>query len=149
LENTEALVQKATARFREGYNCAESVLLTLSEHLDEHTPLIPKIATGFGAGIGQSGSVCGALTGSVIAANLKHATGEPNREKRGVCYKFIAQLYKQFADKQGSVMCRDLIKYDLSDPTQDAKARQEGVFQKICANCVKTAVQNFLELEKQ
>jgi hypothetical protein len=37
----------------------------------------------------------------------------------------------------------------LSNPEEAAKARQEKVFEKICANLIKTVIENFLELENK
>jgi hypothetical protein len=39
-----------------------------------------------------------------------------------------------------------LIKYDLTNPEEAAKARKEKVFEKICTNLIKIAIENFLKL---
>jgi len=49
--------EDAAERFRRGDNCTQSVLLTVLEHYNGESELIPKIATGFGGGIGRCGSV--------------------------------------------------------------------------------------------
>jgi C_GCAxxG_C_C family probable redox protein len=64
--------EKAVSRFLSGYNCAQSILLTMSEHRDGENVLIPRIATAFGGGIGRCGSICGALTGGVMAIGIKY-----------------------------------------------------------------------------
>lgn len=151
MSSSQALSEKAIIRFQGGYNCAQSVLLTLYEHLepDSKNELVPKIATGFGGGIGRCGSVCGALAGSVMAVGIKYGTNETGVEKRAKAYAHAQTLYKQFEKQHGTVLCRDLIKLDLSNPEEAAKARQEKVFEKICANLIKTAVENFLDLESK
>jgi C_GCAxxG_C_C family probable redox protein len=147
----QTLAEKAMGHYQSGYNCAQSVLLTLYEHLEPEgkNDLIPKIAAGFGGGIGRCGSACGALTGSVMAVGIKYASNEAGMEKRAETYAKAKKLYKQFEKQHGTVYCRDLIKYDLSNPEEAAKARQEKVFEKICANLIKTAVKNFLEFESK
>jgi C_GCAxxG_C_C family probable redox protein len=149
--SSQALAEKAIIRFQGGYNCAQSVLLTLYEHMEAEgkNELIPKIATGFGGGIGRCGSVCGALTGGVMAVGIKYGTNETGVEKRAKAYAHAQTLYKQFEKQHGTVLCRDLIKYDLSNPEEAAKARQEKVFEKVCANFIKAAIENFLELENK
>ena len=149
--SSQALAEKAIIRFQGGYNCAQSVLLTLYEHMEAEgkNKLIPKIAAGFGGGIGRCGSVCGALTGSIMAVGIKYAPNETGVEKRAKAYATAQTLYKQFEKQHGTVLCRDLIKYDLSIPEMAAKARQERVFEKVCANLIKTAIENFLELENK
>ena len=43
------------------------------------------------------------------------------------------------------LFCPDLVKYDLSNPDEAAKAKQEKVFKKACANPIKSAIENFLK----
>jgi C_GCAxxG_C_C family probable redox protein len=56
--------------FDQGYYCAESVLLAVSDHYGIQSPWIPKIATGFCSGVARTGGLCGAYTGAVMAVNL-------------------------------------------------------------------------------
>jgi C_GCAxxG_C_C family probable redox protein len=146
----EAVADQAVAHFKNGYNCAQSVLLALYLHMDEgENPLIPKIAAGFGGGIGRCGSVCGALTGSIMAVGIKDAPNEPGMEKRAKAYADAKALFQKFQEQNGTVLCKDLIKLDLSNPAEAAKAREEGTFRKVCDNLIRTAVKNFLEQENK
>jgi C_GCAxxG_C_C family probable redox protein len=146
---TEAVANQAIAHFRNGYNCAQSVLLALYLHADTtgENELIPKIAAGFGGGIGRCGSVCGALTGSIMAVGIKNAPNEPGIEKRAKTYANAKTLYQQFEKQHSTTFCRDLIKYDLSNPEEAAKFRQEGIPQKVCSKLIKAAIENYLTLE--
>lgn len=150
MSSSQELAEKAVQRFQGGFNCAQSVLLTLYEHLEStgENELVPKIAAGFGGGIGRCGSVCGALTGSIMAVGIKYAPNEAGAEKRAQTYLNARALYRKFEAQHGTVFCRDLIKYDLSNPQEAAKARQEGASEKVCAKLVKSAIDNFFELEK-
>jgi C_GCAxxG_C_C family probable redox protein len=151
VSSTEALAQKAVQRFESGYNCAQSVLLTLYERLEPEgkNELVPKIAAGFGGGIGRCGSVCGALTGSIMAVGIMYAPNEAGAEKRAKAYANARALYQQFEKQHGTVFCRNLIKYDLSNPQEAAKARQEKAFEKVCNQLIKDAVENFLAIENK
>lgn len=150
MSSSQELAEKAVQRFQGGFNCAQSVLLTLYEHLEStgENELVPKIAAGFGGGIGRCGSVCGALTGSIMAVGIKYAPNEAGAEKRAQTYLNARALYRKFEAQHGTVFCRDLIKYDLANPQEAAKARQEGASEKVCAKLVKSAIDNFFELEK-
>lgn len=55
--NQENLLgEKAVRHFRDdGYNCSQSVLLTMFEHWNCKNELVPKVATAFGGGIGRCG----------------------------------------------------------------------------------------------
>jgi len=142
------LCEKAVKHFREEYNCAQSVLLTMFEHWNGKSELIPKIATAFGAGIGRCGSVCGALTGGVMAIGIRYGTNEPSLEKRLRAYELAERFYKQFERQHGSVLCRELIGYDLSNPEELEQARKTKVFEEQCVNFVRKTVETLLELSE-
>ena len=150
LSNQE-LVEKAVKDFQSGFNCTQSILLTLYGNMapDGKSDLIPKIASGFGGGMGLCGSVCGALTGTIMAIGIKYGSNEKGEEKNMQAYAKANALYRLFEQRQGTVLCRELIKYDLSNPAELDKARQEGVFGRICTNLVRTAMENYLEMENK
>jgi C_GCAxxG_C_C family probable redox protein len=124
------------------------VLLTLAEHLGVENPDLAKVATGFGSGMG-CGATCGALAGCIMAAGLKLGTNTPGREQRKACTKFSRSLYQQFQKQHQTAFCRDLIGYDLSDPQQASKAHETDVFEKTCPRLIRSAVQIFLNQEKE
>lgn len=140
------LCERAVERSRKGYNCAQSVLLTMFEHWNGKDELIPKIATAFGGGIGRCGSVCGALTGGVMAIGIKYGTNEPSVDKRSKAYELARMVYKEFERRHGSVSCRELIGYDLSNPEEFEKARNANVFEEKCRDFIRTAVEILVSL---
>jgi len=146
LTDKKMLSEKAVNRFLEGYNCAQSVLLTMFEHWNSKNMLIPKIATGFGGGIGRCGSVCGALTGGVMAIGTKYGTNEPSAEERLQCYKLSQELFKRFELQHGTVFCRELIHYDLSNSDEREKASKAKVFEEKCTDFVRTSIEILLDL---
>jgi len=148
MKEKKSLGEKAAARFLEGYNCAQSVLLTMSEHWNGKNELVPKIATAFGGGIGRCGSVCGALTGGIMAIGIKYGTNEPSIKKRLKAYELANTFYKRFNQQYGTVLCRELIGYDLSNPKEMAKVRKEKLLEEKCANFVRKAVEILTELDE-
>ena len=80
---TRTPAEQANTHYQSGYSCAQSVLLTLYEYIgpDGKNDLIPKIASGFGGGIGRCGSVCGALTGSIMAVGIKYGSNDTALKK--------------------------------------------------------------------
>jgi len=140
------LGEKASNLFLKGFNCSQSVLMTMFEHWGGNNELVPKIATAFGGGIGRCGSVCGALTGGVLAIGVRFGTNEPSVEKRLQSYELSRKFYEQFEKRNKGVLCKELIGYTLSNPDEYVKATKENVFQKKCAGYVKTAVTILLEL---
>jgi C_GCAxxG_C_C family probable redox protein len=138
--------QKALNLFLEGYNCSQSVLLAMFEHWGGNSELIPKIATGFGGGIGRCGSLCGALTGGIMALGIRFGTNEPSAEKRLQSYEFSRKFFEQFQKLNKGIFCKELTGYTLSKPEEYEKAKNENIFGKKCDNYVRNAVTILLEL---
>lgn len=126
MDETE-IAQRAVAHFRSGFNCAESVLLAMEEAYGIHSNVIPRIATPFGAGIGRRGSICGALTGAVMAVGLRHGRMVPKDEARERPYKLAIALYNDFEDEFSTVLCYELTGCDLTT--------EEGRKKHVRANC--------------
>jgi len=101
---------------------------------------LPQLASGFGGGIGHKGSLCGALTGAVMAIGMK--TGRTNPKDRATlqrgydkCQEFWGQFEKEF----GSVNCFDIIGAHLDNEEERQKWLAAGGREK-CADLVeKTA----------
>jgi C_GCAxxG_C_C family probable redox protein len=108
--------QDAKLHFNSGFNCAESILLTLGGGLRHNNSgvFIPRIATGFGGGVGRNGDMCGALSGGVMAIGL--ALGRDKAEQsRDPCYAAVDRFYTDFVKEFGSSKCRELIGIDLKE----------------------------------
>jgi hypothetical protein len=82
-----------------------------------------------------------------MAVGLKYGANEINQEKKALSYAKAQTLFQQFEKQHGSVMCRNLIKYDLSNPEELAKAKQANVFETVCSKFIKSVIKNFVELE--
>jgi C_GCAxxG_C_C family probable redox protein len=149
MKQKEELSEKAVKRFLEGYNCAQSVLLTMFEHWNCKSEFVPKIATGFGGGIGRCGSVCGALTGGVMALGIKYGTNQPSPKRRLNCYELAQKLYRQFERRHRSTLCRELIGYDLSNADQLEKARNAKVFEEKCPDFIRTVVEILIDFSER
>jgi C_GCAxxG_C_C family probable redox protein len=146
MDQHKVLAEEAVAYFAEGYNCAQSILMTMFRHWKGMNELVPKIATCFGGGIGRCGSVCGAVTGGAMALGIKFGTNEPSSEKRMKAYELAQRLYRRFEEENGSVLCRELIGCDLSDPVELEKARESKVFERKCHAFIINAVEILVEL---
>jgi C_GCAxxG_C_C family probable redox protein len=134
------LGEKAVRFFRDGYNCSESVLLTMTEHWGCKDELIPRVATPFGGGMGRCGSVCGAVTGGVMAIGVRCGRNAPT-EKPSRAYELAETFFRRFEKQNGSVVCRELIGLELSDPEQRRRAQEDRVFEKKCTVLVRSAVE--------
>jgi len=139
--------ERAAKHFEAGFNCAESVLMSFTESMGVRSDSIPKIATPFGGGIGRRGSVCGALTGGVMAIGLKVGRSEvKDTKRREESYEKALELFKRFEKEFGSPLCYDLIKLDLTTP--EGREKIKTVRLEKCINFVRAAAKNAAQLMK-
>jgi hypothetical protein len=68
--NPDQAARRSEELFRSGLCCSESLLQAIAEDLGIQSELIPKIATGLCAGISRTGSICGAVSGGVLAISM-------------------------------------------------------------------------------
>jgi C_GCAxxG_C_C family probable redox protein len=145
MKNKEELADRAVSLFNSGFNCAESLLLSSAEHLEKCTPSIPPVATGFGAGIGRRGSVCGALTGAVMALGVAYGRGKLSDDKDRI-YGHVQQLYEAFAEEFDTVICRELTDCDVSTPEGREKFAKEKIHEERCVNFVSKCAEMVFEM---
>lgn len=98
---------EAAALHRRGFNCAQSVALPFCEELGLDAALIKRAAEGFGAGMGDREQTCGALSGAILIASLKHAD-EKDPESKKTTYEVCARMSEAFAKQCGASVCADI-----------------------------------------
>lgn len=148
MKGRDTYPKKSATLFRQGYNCAQSVMLAMQDFWNENKTLEPKVASAFGGGIGRRGSLCGALTGGVIAIGQKYGSNRPLPEEREKAYSLALKFYERFQKENGSVYCRDLVGYNLADQKELKKARDSNVFFSKCIPVVERAVELLIDLSE-
>ena len=133
----------AVEMFNSGYNCAQAVLCAFCADLDLAKEKAMKLATGFGAGMGRKQEVCGAVTGGIMVIGLQHGQGyEEDTEAKELTYRLTRELITRFTAKHGSCLCRELLDgCDLSTEAGQKFSKENDLHNKICAECVRSAVQ--------
>ena len=111
----EQVAQRSAELFNQGLCCSESVLQAVAESRGIQSELIPKIATGFCAGVARTGGICGAVSGSVLAISLvtgRSNAQEPREENHRLVRLFLSECEARF----GSTNCEKLIGCRLDSP---------------------------------
>jgi len=128
-----------------GYGCGQAVLAPFAQDFGLSEELALRISTGFGSGMGRMCEVCGALTGAFMVIGLKYGKVVTDGTKYGsdteTTYRLVAELAKKFQEKNGTMFCRDLIGYDLSNPDERAKVIDKGLFKSVCGKAIIDAVE--------
>ena len=133
--------EQAVATFKERFNCSQSVLSVYAEEsgLDRETAL--KLSCGFGGGMARMGETCGAVTGAFMAIGLKFGAAVPGDSPVTLrTFELIREFVRQFEASHGSLVCKDLVGFDMSTPEGKEAAKQPGSFD-ICPKLVQSAVE--------
>lgn len=139
------LTKKQTTAFavkavEQGFLCSEAVLLALAKCQGISNDLIPRIATGFGAGFGRTGEVCGAVSGAVMGLGIRFGRSavrkepEPRRP-----YWFTTELLARFKGRFGNVRCSDLLGLDLSREEDAQRYKEQHFWETRCRGFVTEA----------
>ncbi len=102
--------EKARNYFLEGYNCSQSVFLAFCDltGFDEKTALL--VSSSFGGGMGRLREVCGAVSGMFMAAGVLYGYSDPKASTEKMeHYKRIQELAADFKERNGSIVCRDIL----------------------------------------
>ena len=135
-------MNEATEKFREGYNCAQSVLYAHRKELNLDGDTALRLACGFGAGMGRKEEVCGAVSGGILVMGLRHGRGEKDdRTATETTYTKTRELMDRFQEKHGSVMCRKLLNgCDLTTAEGQNSFNENDLFNRVCIPCVETVM---------
>lgn len=144
--NTKA--NKAMELFKEGYNCSQAVLCAFCEELDLDFETALKISSSFGGGMGRMREVCGAVSGLFMAAGLKFGYSSPkDMEAKKEHYKLIQELAEKFKEKNGTIICRELLNNPEEKLTHVPDERTKEYYKKRpCAELVGEAAELFEKL---
>lgn len=144
--------ERAVDYYSRNFNCTQGVFTTYAiEHgIDEKLAL--KLATNFGGGA-RKGEMCGAVSGALMVLGLLYGHSESDDlDTKAKAYVMAEEYMNRFIKKNGSVVCRELLGYDLSKPEEKAVILEKNLFHTMCPNLICSAVEildEFLEEQKQ
>ncbi len=140
-------VETAVSRFRSGMACSQAILSAYGEGLGLDYATAIKLASGFGGGMGRMAETCGAVTGAFMVLGLRHSPADPtDRAGRDQVYQLVRRFAERFRARAGSIVCRDLLHYDISTPEGLESAKQKDLFMTVCPGVVQTAAEVLEEL---
>lgn len=131
---------RAVDKFKKGLNCAQAVLSTFGPAFGLDEDMCVRLASPFGGGIGHLQEICGAVSGAIMVIGLKHGAGSADRDVRDHIYELVQNFVRDFKLSNNSVLCRDLLSYDITTKSGLAEARKKGAFAP-CAGYVRNAVE--------
>lgn len=140
--------EKAQALFLEGYNCAQSVLCAFDDLTGIDVPSSARLASSFGGGMGRLREVCGTMSGALIVLGILCGYDDPKAaEAKTAHYHLVQEFAKRFREKNGTILCRELLKGVKTVPGNDPEPRTPEYYaSRPCLRYVRDAAQIVDEL---
>lgn len=133
---------RAASVLKEGFNCAQAVFSTFAPGLGLEEGKAARIAGVFGGGMARMGGTCGAVTGAFMALGLKYGSSRTqDKEIKEKSYEIAREFVRRFTDRNGTVVCRDLLGCEILTPEGIEHARSQGLFDTVCVKLVKDSVE--------
>ena len=132
--------QQVLKAFSEGFDCSQVVLSSVAKDLGIDEIIAKKISACFGGGM-FCGSTCGAVTGALMAIGLKYGHSIPDTPhiKEQNISKLI-EFRGKFLQKYDSVICKDLLGYDLTNSEDMKKIQEEELLTTFCPKLVSDVI---------
>ena len=97
--------------FKEGYSCAQAVLLAFCPETGLTQEQAAMLAAPFGGGMGRLRKVCGAFSAALMVMGIREGVAAPDDEQaKADQYAEIQRWAKVFEQQNGSIICRELLK---------------------------------------
>ena len=142
--------EKAKELFKSGYNCSQSVLGVFCEEFGLDFETAMKIASSFGGGMGRMREVCGTVSGMFMAAGLAYSENDSAGGNKAEIYKIVQELAGKFREKNGSIICRELLQGVESSTSPTPSERTETYYKKRpCVDLVGDAAEIFEKYLKE
>lgn len=132
-------IELAKENFKNGFNCAQAVVGAYCDLFGVPVETGLMISEGFGGGMGRMRLTCGAVTGMFILAGMQYSGGKTaDMDARKKVYATVQEMAKAFEEKNGSIICADLLGLNLpKDNSATPTARTPEFYQKRpCVDCV-------------
>ena len=123
----------------QGFLCSEACLMALAKCQEVENPLIPRIATGFGAGVGRSGETCGAVTGAVMGLSIRYGREKVEQIKDRRPYWYSTELLKRFRTENGELSCPALLGLDIAKPADFEEYNKRNLWLHSCTKFILSA----------
>lgn len=129
--------------FYQGYNCSQSLVLAFKDMLDIDENSLSKMASSFGGGMGRLREVCGSVSGMFMVAGLLFGYSGPEKgDVKADHYAVIQELAKRFEEKNGSIVCREILGLSAKHDSPVPEARTKEYYAKRpCPEIVGTAAE--------
>jgi C_GCAxxG_C_C family probable redox protein len=116
--------------------------------METENDVIPRIASAFAGGIGNTGAVCGAVVGAVMAIGLKQGRAD-TMEKALRNLAVAREFRRRFEAEMETISCRELTGADLTTEEGVEQFMSSDTPQTVCFPAVSVAYRLVVDLLKE
>jgi len=102
-------IDKALDLASNNYNCAQSVFAAYSDLFDIPESVAQQISAGFGAGVGKTENICGAVSGAIMILGLKNYKQFGSLDEKEKLYEITHKYVERFKEIHTSDNCEVLV----------------------------------------
>lgn len=135
--------------FKNGFNCAQSVLIAFKDNYNINEEDLLKISSGFGGGMGRLQETCGVVSGAYMVIGLRH--GKYNKddcEANEKTYELVREFSSRFKEIHGTTICRELLGCNLLTEEGQNYYKENNLRENVCIKCIKDSVKILNEMLK-
>lgn len=100
-------ITRARQLHKEGYNCAQCVVMVFDDIYDLDTDTAAKVSAGMGGGVGGQRQVCGTVSGMAMTLGLSQYTSPADK---ATTYQAVKDCSNEFTTLNDSIVCSELLK---------------------------------------
>lgn len=128
------------------FNCSQAIISTYGSKFGVDQASCFKISEAFGGGIAHLGSICGAVSGAMMVIGLSHGrTKDDDLKAKKKVYDLADEFIAEFKERNKTVMCKELLNYEIDTEEKLKLAREKKVFEN-CPGFVQDAAEIIEEI---
>jgi C_GCAxxG_C_C family probable redox protein len=120
---------EARRLFLAGYNCAQAVFCAFCDETGLTMEQAARLSSSFGGGMGRLREVCGTVSGALMALGAIEGYADPSDpEAKAAHYQLVQEYARRFREKNGSIVCRELLRNVPVTPGSVPEARTKEFY---------------------
>ena len=123
--------EEAKALFEQGYNCAQAVACAFAPEMGLTQETAARLASAFGGGLGRLRETCGTVSGMAFVIGMLRGYQDPQDiAGKKETYALMQKLAGRFREKNGSLICRELLGLDKAEGSPEPSPRTPEYYRK-------------------
>lgn len=141
MEDTVNKPEQAAQLFRGGLHCSQAILTVFGASCGVDRELAKRLGRPLGGGLCRMGKLCGAVSGALLVLGLAQNDAEDEAQARNALALEGRELAGRFAERYGSILCRELLQADMSTEAGARKIKEEELIMRYCPAFVQGAAE--------